>query len=186
MKLSILIFILCILAIQAPTYAQEFNSQSEQLLSTQISTLRNLLGSSIEDMRTLLADMQKELDAFRACAGVQKVYSPAAATADEDGCVAVGLSLGQTLPISPNCADIPMSPSSTTNFYESAKSDLTIMSDGRLGILYTGTGRIRRCNGNSSFMGTTCTRVYDGKDFSECSCSRPDCPSRTWSNSYGN
>lgn len=65
----------------------EAQAQYAQKTATQISTLRNAMNSFVTDTRQRMDAMQRDLDAFKACADKQRIFSPGHNDADESGCL---------------------------------------------------------------------------------------------------
>lgn len=68
-------------------------SQSDASLvqSREVSTLRNALESFASVTRDRMDAMQNELDAFKKCAAIRKIYAPGDDAADANGCVSSGI-----------------------------------------------------------------------------------------------
>ncbi len=78
------LYALASLALMTGANAQMFNQASEQALSNQISTLRNILAFTVEDMR-------EKLGKYEVCARNSMIYAPNHEGSDVSGCVKVNL-----------------------------------------------------------------------------------------------
>lgn len=78
------------------TLHNEAHAQDHATVNTaqQVSTLRSAMNSFAADTRERVDAMQKELDAFKACAEKNMVYAPKSAQADVHGCLTTGNGCG--------------------------------------------------------------------------------------------
>lgn len=171
---------LVIAAVLLPVAATAQERTAGQAYDAQVNwaSLKGMFDRVDAQNKILAATITK----MQACAAKDALYKPGDSAADADGCVGTGgLKLGQKVAVSSAC-------------YEKYSGNVPVVlsalfqaSNGRLLAAYSGAvhGAGSGCRSTNTPYTTTCTRTYDGKDFSNCSCNRT-CRNDDSDNGWGN